>query len=253
MFLLFQYIFFFSGKMMKNIVILIILCSAALCSNGQSFLTKYPKLTKKNMPAFFADWKTYSDSINASNIIADSVLDDVIKQETALCGIEECDNNIIPIFKILPRYIMVMRYYLEIDTVMARICLGSPVFNSDLRADQFEIDSITPILPHDGLYLTTDIYKVLSKFVGGVRSGNKISRIKKGNVNKIKKYIPVDYGHWGGYWWFTSFPTITNIFYANNLIAVIRRTSWWTGDEIWYINTNGKFIRCSEPVSSWVE
>ena len=43
--LLFQYIFFFSGKMMKNIVILIILCSAALCSNGQSFLTKYPKLT----------------------------------------------------------------------------------------------------------------------------------------------------------------------------------------------------------------
>lgn len=37
----------------------------------------------------------------------------------------------------------------------------------------------------------------------------------------LKRYIPVDYGHWGGYWWFTSFPLITNICYADNLIAAI--------------------------------
>lgn len=46
---------------------------------------------------------------------------------------------------------------------------------------------------------------------------------------------------------------ITEICYANNLIAVMRRTSWSTGDVIWYIKVNDKFVRQPVPVCEWVE
>ena len=35
----------------------------ALVCSGQSFLSKYPKLTKKNLSGFLSDWGAYSDSI----------------------------------------------------------------------------------------------------------------------------------------------------------------------------------------------
>lgn len=136
---------------------------------------------------------------------------------------------------------------------MARLCLGFLEFIEDLKDEQYDVDSVTPVLPWRGLYLTPDINKKLSSFAGGLKNGDKIGNINKKNVKILKKYIPVDYGHWGGYWWFISFPIITNIRYADNLIAVMRRTSWWTGDVIWYVKEDGKFIRRPEPITSWVE
>ena len=158
-----------------------------------------------------------------------------------------------PQYNVSPQTIEIERYYLDVDAVMAKLCLGFPEFIEDLKDEQYVVDSVTPVLPWRGLYLTSDINKKLSSFAGGLKNGDKIGKINKKNVNKLKKYIPVDYGHWGGYWWFTSFPIITNIRYAENLIAVSRRTSWWTGDVICYVKENGKFIRRPEPITSWVE
>lgn len=158
-----------------------------------------------------------------------------------------------PRYFVFPQYIKVERYYIDVDTVMAKHEFGFPSFIPDMKDNQYIVDSITPILPHGGLYLTSDINKTLSTFVGGLKRGDKIAKINKRNVGKLEKYIPVDYGHWGGYWWFTSFPLITNICYANNLIAVMRRTSWCTGDVIWYVKGNGKFVRYPEPIVDWME
>ncbi|MDE5608323.1 MAG: hypothetical protein K2I64_05265 [Muribaculaceae bacterium] len=116
------------------------------------------------------------------------------------------------------------------------------------------IDSITPRLPDCGLYITPDIRRALSIFAGGVRlDDNTISKTNEGNVDELRKYIPVNYGHWGGYWWFTSFPMITSIKCANNLIVIYRRTTWCNGDEIWYIKENGQFLQEPEPINSWIE
>jgi len=237
------------GKKLASMIIIFF----GIFTNGQTFLSKYPKLTKKNLPEFFADWKAYSDSVKASNVIADSVLEYIINYEYAIFWLEGSTHGNLPIYKVIPRSIKVERYYLDIDTVMARLCHGFPDFIPDLRDDQFTVDSITPVLPHKGLYLTSEIDRTLSNFIGGLISGSKISKINKRNVSKLKEYIPVDYGHWGGYWWFTSFPLITYICYANNLIAVMRRTSWCTGDVIWYIKESGKFARCPKPIISWIE
>ena len=237
---------------MRNRVLTILFAMTAFVCSGQAFLAKYPKLTKNNLNEFFLGWKAYSDTINSNNVVTDSVIADIIMWNNIIFGLEGHPAND-PKYNVIPRTIEIERYYLDVDTIMAKLCLGFPEFIEDLKDEQYVVDSVTPILPWRGLYLTSDINKKLSSFAGGLKNGDKIGKINMKNVNKLRKYIPVDYGHWGGYWWFTSFPIITNIRYADNLIAVSRRTSWWTGDVIWHVKENGKFIRRPEPITTWVE
>ena len=237
---------------MRNRVLTILFAMTTFLCSGQTFLTKYPKLTKKNLNEFFLDWKAYSDTINSNNVVADSIIADIIMWNNIIFYLEGHPVNE-PQYNVIPQTIEIERYYLDVDTVMAKLCHGFPEFIEDLRDEQYVVYSVTPVLPCRGLYLTPDINKKLSSFAGGLKNGDKIGNINKKNVKILKKYIPVDYGHWGGYWWFTSFPIIINIRYADNLIAVMRRTSWWTGDVIWYVKEDGKFIRRPEPITSWVE
>lgn len=230
--------------------------SAIVCS-GQSFLPKYPKLTKKNLNEFFSDWEAYSDSIASRAVKNDSLIDMVVaynyrpkdlERRTCLSG-----KNAVPKYHVVPQYIDVERYYMDVDTTVFSPRYGFPYHYSELKDNEYRIDSIIPQLPYRGLYLTSDISETLSTFVGGCRNGDKIQKINKGNLKILKKYIPVDYGHWGGYWWFTLFPLITNICYADNLIAVKIRTSWWAGEETWYIKKNDEFVRREEPAGEWIE
>ena len=230
--------------------------STLVCS-GQSFLSKYPKLTKKNLSEFFSDWEAYSDSIASRAVKNDSLIDMAVaynyrpkelERRTCLSG-----KNAVPKYHVVPQYIDVERYYMDVDTTVFNPRYGFPNYYSELTDNEYRIDSIIPQLPYRGLYLTSDISKTLSTFVGGCRNGDKIEKINKGNLKILKKYIPVDYGHWGGYWWFTSFPLITNICYADNLIAVKIRTSWWTGEETWYIKKDDEFVRREEPAGVWIE
>lgn len=244
---------------MKNkiFIITIMLTLSAIVCSGQSFLSKYPKLTKKNLSEFFSDWEAYSDSIASRAVKNDSLIDMVVaynyrpkdlERRTCLSG-----KNAAPKYHVVPQYIDVERYYMDVDTTLFSPRYGFPYHYSELKDNEYRIDSIIPQLPYRGLYLTSDISETLSTFVGGCRNGDKIQKINKGNLKILKKYIPVDYGHWGGYWWFTSFPLITNICYADNLIAVKIRTSWWAGEETWYIKKDDEFVRREEPAGEWIE
>ncbi len=243
--------------MKSKIFITIMLTLSTLVCSGQSFLSKYPKLTKKNLNKFFSEWEAYSDSIASRAVKNDSLIDMVVAYNYLPMQLEgrTCPSgkDAPPKYHVVPQYIDVERYYLDVDTTVFSPRYGFPYHYSELKSDECRIDSIIPQLPYRGLYLTSDISKTLSTFVGGWRKGDKIEKINKGNLKILKKYIPVDYGHWGGYWWFTSFPLITNICYANNLIAVKIRTSWCAGEEIWYIIENGKFVKREEPAGEWIE
>lgn len=243
---------------MKNkIFITIMLTLSAIVCSGQSFLSRYPKLTKKNLSEFFSDWEAYSDSIASRAVKNDSLIDMVVAYNYRPKELERraclSGKNAVPKYHVVPQYIDVERYYLDVDTTVFNPRYGFPNYYSELTDNEYRIDSIIPQLPYRGLYLTSDISKTLSTFVGGCRNGDKIEKINKGNLKILKKYIPVDYGHWGGYWWFTSFPLITNICYADNLIAVKIRTSWWTGEETWYIKKDDEFVRREEPAGEWTE
>ena len=235
----------------------IMLTLSTLVCSGQSFLSKYPKLTKNNLSKFFSEWEAYSDSIASRAVKNDSLIDMVVAYNYLPMQLEGTTyrpgKDAPPKYHVVPQYIDVERYYLDVDTTVFGPRYGFPYHYSELKSDECRIDSIIPQLPYRGLYLTSDISKILSTFVGGWRKGDKIEKINKGNLKTLKKYISVDYGHWGGYWWFTSFPLITNICYANNLIAVKIRTSWCTGEETWYIVEKDKFVRREKPAGEWIE
>lgn len=242
---------------MKNkIFITIMLALSTLVCSGQSFLSRYPKLTKKNLSEFFSDWEAYSDSIASRAVKNDSLIDMVVAYNYLPMQLEgttyRSGKDASPKYHVVPQYIEVERYYLDVDTTAFSPRYGFPYY-SELPNSEYRIDSIIPQLPYRGLYLTPDISEAFSTFVGGWIKGDKIEKINKGNLKILKKYIPVDYGHWGGYWWFTSFPLITNICYADNLIAVKIRTSWWTGEETWYIKKDDEFVRREKPAGEWIE
>lgn len=236
---------------MRKTIFTVIFSIATLLCYGQSFLSEYPKLTSKNLDEFFIDWKSYSDSIASKPTKYNNLIDSIQSIEYAPKILQGCSS---PYF-VLPQYIKIERYYIDVDIVAAKMDLGFPSFIPDLKDNQYTADSITPVPSQSDktLYLTPDIYKVLSEFAGGLKRRKKAIKINEGNIQELKKYIPVEYGHWGGYWWFISFPVITEICYANNLIAVMRRTSCSIGDVIWYIKVNDKFVRQPVPVCEWIE
>lgn len=243
--------------MRNKIFITLMFVVATFVCSGQSFLSKYPKLTEMNLSEFLLDWGAYSDSIASMVANKDSLINMVVDYNYSLLPLDGkthvSKKYAPPKYHVIPQYIKVERYYLDVDTTMAKQIFGFPSYIPDMKEEQYAVDSITPLSPRKCLYITPDIDKKLSAFAGGLKNGEKTNRIHKNNVSRLREYIPVDYGHWGGYWWFTSFPLITGICYADNLIAVMRRTSWCTGDVIWYVKENGKFVMRQQPVSLWIE
>ncbi|MDE6083611.1 MAG: hypothetical protein K2G11_03915 [Muribaculaceae bacterium] len=245
--------------MKSKIFITIMLTLSTFVCSGQSFLSKYSKLTKKNLNEFFSDWKAYSDSLASMAVKNDSLIDMVGAYNYLPMQLEgttyRSGKDAPPKYHVVPQYIDVERYYLDVDTTVFSPRYGFPYYYSELPDNEYRIDSVIPQLPYRGLYLTPNISEALSTFVGGWIKGDKMEKIDKGNLKALKKYIPLGgHGHWsGGYWYFESFPLITKICYANNLIAVKTMTSWFSGEETWYIKQNGDFVRREEPVGEWIE
>ena len=241
---------------MRNMMLVTLMLFISMVCSGQTFLSKYSKLTNKNLSEFFSDWEVYSDSIASKAAKNDSLINLVVNYNyIPLLEGKTCESGVeaFPKYYVVPQYIKVERYYLDVDTTMAKLEFGFPSYIPDMKEEHYVVDSITPVLTCRCLYLTTDIEKMLSVFVGGLKRGEKIDKIHKNTVKVLREYIPVDYGHWGGYWWFYSFPVIRGICYADNLIAVMRRTSWCSGDVIWYKKENGIFKKQIKPVISWIE
>lgn len=103
------------------------------------------------------------------------------------------------------------------------------------------------------MYYTETLDKPLWDFLGGIRVGEEYKEIDWQHVRDVEKYVPVFYGHWGGYWWFYSFPLLERIEYFDNLVILVRRTSWHTGNLIWYVREKDGFKRLDQPLSEWIE
>ena len=64
--------------MINKIFITLMLTLSTIVCSGQSFLSKYLKLTENNLNEFFSDWEAYSDSIAAKAVKNDSLIDRVV-------------------------------------------------------------------------------------------------------------------------------------------------------------------------------
>lgn len=234
-----------------------ILCAIAgvLCCGAQSFIPRFPKLSEKNLPEFFNEWQQYSDSIASKNVIDDPVLANVIDYEISLIKFDAENDSLVdlPKYYVVPEKIQLDRYHIEVDTLNARANNGFPEFLLPTAEGVYASYTVTPPLPEKGLYYTENLNQPLWEFLGGTAVNGEREEIDHDNVRLVERYIPLYYGHWGGYWWCYSLPLVESIAWFDNLIIVERRTSWHTGDLIWYVKGPEGFERTGRPVSTWIE
>ena len=89
---------------MKKAIFTWMFSMAAFLGNSQSFLSKYPKLTDKNLQEFFTDWENYSDSISCSNVFK-KIMYCIVNQELSIFMLE---NKIIQI-ELLPNIVFSLK------------------------------------------------------------------------------------------------------------------------------------------------
>ena len=138
-------------------------------------------------------------------------------------------------------------------------------YRTNLDRKKYLIDEIDDIkykiaLSGEGKYiphLTTDIpvlyhfssiEQSLSNYLGGIKDD--IGRdINDENVQDLRQYIQVNYGHWGGYWHLESMPIIYAMCFFNNGVLIYLRDSWCTGIDVFMPYGTNDF----EELSNWME
>lgn len=238
--------------MKKSSVALVFILLSFLTGLGQSFLKKYPDLKIEDLPDFFADWKAYSDSVAVKAISDGPIYKVVTEQEIDKINAKVTTNfnggrDIIPKYNVVYQLVRVSRY--NAGRSSSELLYGK-LGGQPLKADS--VYNVTPPLPKDGLYLTRSIVDRLGEFIGGKRHGDTITERLESNIYALQHYIPVSPGHWGGYWWFCSFPMITGINYADNRIVVKIRNSWHNGCDVEYLKEQGEFA-FNSYLTGWIE
>lgn len=239
-------------------VIFALLLSAFICS-GQSFLGKYPKLTKKNLPEFFEDWKAYSDSVaneidcnsdicNAVDAELDSSFRVIRALQGDLSGARTINHKG---YEIILQYIPV-EYYPISPTPNDTLFFSWGY--SELHLDKMVEYTITPRLRPNELYLTWNINDRLMEFLAGKSVAHeRPAKYLKKNIKELKKYLYCYYGEYNGGIIFNDLPYIYYVRATNDFIALSVRDGYYTGYEIWYVKKDGKFERVSGEHNAWIE
>ena len=241
------------------ITILVVFLTPLVCS-GQSFVDKYPKLTKKNLPEFFEDWKAYSDSV-AGTVNCYSDICNAVNAEFDSCfhfirALQDCASHYVKRSKrkdygIIPQYIPVEYYPIEIaptDTLFFSWNYAS------LHNDILVNDTITPALRPNELYITTQIRDRLLEFIAGlnVRYERPAKFIQK-NIKELRKYIDHYNEEHNGMVVFSNYPFVWKVQATKNFIVLHIRASNYSGYEQWYINYGNGFSKVPGERNTWIE
>lgn len=245
---------------MKNkIFITIMLTLSNLVCSGQSFVDKYPKLMKNNLPEFFEDWEAYSDSVastvnchseicNAVNAEFDSLLQ--VIRELQGCASHYVKRSKSKDFGIIPQNIPV-EYYPISPTPKDTLFFSWGYYQMYL--DKMVEDTITPRLRPNELYMTRNIGNRLMEFLTGKNVAHeRPAKYLKKNIKELKKYLYRYNGDFNGAVIFNNFPYIYYVRVTSDFIVLYVRDGYLTGYEIWYIKKNGKFERVSGKHNTWI-
>lgn len=267
---------------MRIIRLLLIVCFTCLVTNlnAQDFLIKYDSITDKNISSFMKDWKEWSMSV-ADTLHEDEYNRIIMGYFTSKLQFQKKNRRSIhwnrKTFRrvwyrlthfyrkkgikyhkyVHPAYI-VLPY--QVNKLTYNACRDSVKEYSHLRNKYLQgVSTYTPLLKNkqDVLYLNNTITEMITQYVGGYwkdKTKKEISIIDKKRLSKIRKYIPANYGHWGGYWWFMTMPFARKIMRYPECLEISYRTSWYTGETILYENSQ---IEESSPqgevVETWME
>ncbi len=217
-------------------VIFALLLSAFICS-GQSFLGKYPKLTKKNLPEFFEDWKAYSDSIS-SNITISSPLDSLIYEINRFTNANIALQSPRPQYIVYPESVEVLTYKELGDTTSNNSSFGL-LMSIPYAMREYTKEMVRTKIPEGGLYMTKGISEKLDSFlyVGKYRKRKESEK----RLKELRKYILVPYGIFNTYK-YCDYPLILNIGVASDIMVFQLAINSNEATEIWYKKDNDRYI-----------
>lgn len=240
--------------------IIITLIFSALTCSGQSFIAKFPELTKENLPDFFENWKAYSDSV-AGTVTCHSDICNAVNAEFDLYfhvirALQDCASHHVKRSKrkdygIIPQYIPVEFYPIELapaDTLFFSWNYAS------LHNDLLVNDTITPALRPNELYLTTQIRNRLLEFIAGLNVKNeRPAKFIQKNIKELRKYIDHYNEEHNGMVVFSNYPYVWKVQATKNFIVLHITTSNYSGYEQWYINYGNGFSRVPGERNTWIE
>lgn len=245
---------------MKNkIFITIMLTLSTLVCSGQSFLSKYPRLTKKNLSEFFKDWEAYSDSV-ARTVNCHSDICNAVNAE-----FDSCFNVIRELQSCVYHYVKRSKrkeFGIILQNIPVEYYPISPTPNDTLffswgyyqmHLDKMVEYTITPRLRPNELYMTKSIGDRLMEFLTGKSVAHeRPAKYLKKNIKELKKYLWRYNGDFNGGVIFNNFPYVYYIRATNDFIVLYVRDGYYTGYEIWYIKKDGKVERVSGKHNTWI-
>lgn len=246
--------------MNKMFTAIIMMCATAICCTGQTFLNKYPKLTKKNLSEFFFEWKAYSDSVastvNCKSDVCNAInaeMDSIFRLIRFLEGNLSHDYFGKPYYRygIIPQKIPV-EYYSITPTPNDTL-----FFQYDYASLYEEIvvrDTITPKLRPNELYLTGGISDRLMEFITGGNVANKRPhKLMKKNIKELRRYIGWYNGEHNGGVIFNDYPYVWKVQATNDFIVLHIRDSNYSGYEQWYLKRDNQFEKLKGKRGTWIE
>lgn len=223
--------------MHKYIAVIFALLLSALTCSGQSFLAKYPKLTKKNLPEFFEDWKAYSDSIS-SNITISSPLDSLIYERNLFTYAGIALQSPRPRYIVYPEAVEVLTYKELGDTTNNNTSF-SFLMSIPYAMREYTKEMVSTKIPDGGLYMTNGISKKLDSFLYVGKYRKRKEREKR--LKELREYISVSYGIFNTHT-YCDYPLILYIGVASDIIVFHLALDCNEATEIWYRKNNDRII-----------
>lgn len=184
---------------------------------------KYHRLNKKNIDAFIQDWKDWS--LELRTFSTDSVVNQAINR--IMSEYSEWNQPDSSLFYSMPCCIEITRYQGSYPPNDAN------EFRPGYEEKQQALERFAYVPGFDSekviLYMTPEIEKLLSQYLGGVDG---FGNINKSRVAYLSRIFYVHYGHWGGYWILNSMPKIYFISLYDDGICAFLLTSWCSGETV---------------------
>lgn len=194
------------------------------------FIKKYDRLTEADFNAFVNDWKEWSLELRSfsSNPLANEAIGRIFSLYS------EADHADSSRFYSLPSNIIISIYPYKLEDYTRK---NTPKLDQVTNATKHYACYIPEFDADKGIvYITPEIDKILSFYVGGVSESGKnyfgapLTPINEQRLSELRQIIPVVYGHWGGYWHFESMPIVSTIFMFQDGFITELRKSWSEGD-----------------------
>ena len=222
------------------------------CVLPPRFVEKYVSLTESNITSFITEWEKWSDQLRSHS--DDTLINRIILKVYQDYGLT--DNNDSSHFYSFMSNVEVMKYagkYSEYPPL--KLFDRDSEWELKMKASERFVYVPSADLKKQILFITPEIDRLLSVFIGGVADNEddafdetKWSPINQNSLSFLRNYIPVERGHWAG-WYLCTMPIIYEIYMFEDGYMAFLRTSFSQGEIAFFpYNSREKIL-----IDRWIE